>query len=293
MSEENFMECNAYVTTLSTESYLDGVLALDKSLKNVGARYPLYVVLNEEIPNKVEIQLKEKGIETLRRKKIELPEEIVNKNNSVGKDRWSYTFDKLNVFELTQFKKIVFLDSDIYVRKNIDDLFEKPHMSAVIDKRYGPHVTARFLKLTSGVIVIEPAKNQLEKFKEIIETIIDKRYAIGDQDILQEYDPDWENKRELHLKNRYNTFFPYLEYYMNFQEYSIDDFCVIHFIYPKKPWMIKSENRVENYIKYVNDFTEKDYKETGIPEMKDALYGKSENAKVIAKEYFNILDSIK
>ena len=287
------MECNAYVTTLSTESYLDGVLALDKSLKNVGARYPLYVVLNEEIPNKVEIQLKEKGIETLRRKKIELPEEIVNKNNSVGKDRWSYTFDKLNVFELTQFKKIVFLDSDIYVRKNIDDLFEKPHMSAVIDKRYGPHVTARFLKLTSGVIVIEPAKNQLEKFKEIIETIIDKRYAIGDQDILQEYDPDWENKKELHLKNRYNTFFPYLEYYMNFQEYSIDDFCVIHFIYHKKPWMIKSENRVENYIKYVNDFTEKDYKETGIPEMKDALYGKSENAKVIAKEYFNILDSIK
>ena len=287
------MECNAYVTTLSTESYLDGVLALDKSLKNVGARYPLYVVLNEEIPNKVEIQLKEKGIETLRRKKIELPEEIVNKNNSVGKDRWSYTFDKLNVFELTQFKKIVFLDSDIYVRKNIDDLFEKPHMSAVIDKRYGPHVTARFLKLTSGVIVIEPAKNQLEKFKEIIETIIDKRYAIGDQDILQEYDPDWENKKELHLKNRYNTFFPYLEYYMNFQEYSIDDFCVIYFIYPKKPWMIKYENRVENYIKYVNDFTEKDYKETGIPEMKDALYGKSENAKVIAKEYFNILDSIK
>ena len=77
-------------------------------------------------------------------------------------------------------------------------------MSAVIDKHHGPNLTCRCLELTSGVIVVEPKKGQIEKFKEIIKTIIDKRDAIGDQDILQEYDHEWKNKPELHLKNKYN-----------------------------------------------------------------------------------------
>ena len=47
-------------------------------------------------------------------------------------------------------------------------------MSAVIDKHYGPNLTCRCLELTSGVIVVEPKKGQIEKFKEIIKTIIER-----------------------------------------------------------------------------------------------------------------------
>ena len=282
------MEKRAYVTVLSTAKYLDGVLLLNESLKRVNSKYPLYVVLSERISKEIEEDLVTRKIPTIRRKNICLMQDIIEKNKSREKDRWSYTFDKLNVFELTEFDKIVFLDSDIYVRKNIDLLFEKPHMSAVIDKQYGPHITARCLKLTSGVMVIKPQENVLPEFQKIIETIIDKREAIGDQDILQEYDKEWGNKSELHLRNRYNTFFPYLEYYINFQEYTMDDFAVIHFIYPIKPWMIKTENRIEDYVKYVNDFTELDYEKTGIPEFKDALYGDSRHAKKIMEEYYSL-----
>lgn len=282
------MEKRAYVTVLSTEKYLDGVLLLNESLKRVNSKYPLYVVLSERISKEIEEDLVTRKIPTIRRKNICLMQDIIEKNKSREKDRWSYTFDKLNVFELTEFDKIVFLDSDIYVRKNIDLLFEKPHMSAVIDKQYGPHITARCLKLTSGVMVIKPQENVLPEFQKIIETIIDKREAIGDQDILQEYDQEWGKKSELHLRNRYNTFFPYLEYYINFQEYTMDDFAVIHFIYPIKPWMIKTENRIEDYVKYVNDFTELDYEKTGIPEFKDALYGDSRHAKKIMEEYYSL-----
>ena len=282
------MEKRAYVTVHSTAKYLDGVLLLNESLKRVNSKYPLYVVLSERISKEIEEDLVTRKIPTIRRKNICLMQDIIEKNKSREKDRWSYTFDKLNVFELTEFDKIVFLDSDIYVRKNIDLLFEKPHMSAVIDKQYGPHITARCLKLTSGVMVIKPQENVLPEFQKIIETIIDKREAIGDQDILQEYDQEWGNKSELHLRNRYNTFFPYLEYYINFQEYTMDDFAVIHFIYPIKPWMIKTENRIEDYVKYVNDFTELDYEKTGIPEFKDALYGDSRHAKKIMEEYYSL-----
>ena len=163
-------------------------------------------------------------------------------------------------------------------------------MSAVIDKHYGPNLTCRCLELTSGVIVVEPQKGQIEKFKEIIKTIIDKRDAIGDQDILQEYDHEWKNKPELHLKNKYNIFFPYLEYYVNFQEYLMNDLAVIHFIYPKKPWMIDKENRVDEYVEYIDGFTKECYEEEKAPEYIDCLYGDRRHAKKIVEEYCMLLE---
>lgn len=282
----------AYFTVLSTNTYLKGVLALNECLKKVSSKYPLYVLLNEEISSEVEALLNKKNIQTIRRAKIDLPMDIVDRNNSREKSRWNYTFDKLNIFELTDFEKIVFLDSDIYVRKNIDELFDKPNMSAVIDKHHGPNLTSRCIELTSGVMVIVPQENQISKFQEIIKNIINERDAIGDQDILQEYDPEWKYKKELHLKNKYNIFFPYLEYYINFQEYSMDDVVVVHFIYPTKPWMVEGLNRVDEYINYINSFTESDYEETGIPEMKDALYGDNSHAKIIMEEYYELIDRI-
>ncbi len=127
-------------------------------------------------------------------------------------------------------------------------------------------------------------------FKEIIKTIIDKRDAIGDQDILQEYDHEWKNKPELHLKNKYNIFFPYLEYYVNFQEYSMDDLAVIHFIYPKKPWMIDKENRVNEYVEYIDGFTKECYEEEKAPEYIDCLYGDRRHAKKIVEEYCKLIE---
>lgn len=283
------MEKRAYVTVLSTETYFEGVIALNNSLKRTGAKYPLYALLSEDISDEIEEKLHKQNIPTIRKDKIKLPDDIVNKNNSKEKNRWNYTFDKLNVFELTEFDKIVFLDSDIYVRTNIDNLFEKPNMSAVIDKHYGPNITCRCLELTSGVMVIVPRDGQIAKFKEIIRNINDKRDAIGDQDILQEYDTEWKNKNELHIKNKYNIFFPYLEYYVNFQEYEMQDLAVIHFIYPVKPWMIHTEDKINDYINYINAFTKQDYEETGIPEFEDALYGDNSHAKAIMEEYYSLL----
>ena len=142
----------AYFTTLSTENYLPGVIALNQALKNVHSKYPLYALLSNEISEEIEEKLNKKGIKTIRREKVDLPQEIIDRNRSRAKNRWNYTFDKLNIFELTDFEKIVFIDSDIYVRQNIDCLFDKPHMSAVIDKHYGPNLTCRCLELTSGAV---------------------------------------------------------------------------------------------------------------------------------------------
>lgn len=43
-----------------------------------------------------------------------------------GRDRWAHVMDKLNVFRLVQFEKILLLDSDIVIFKRLDPVFESP-----------------------------------------------------------------------------------------------------------------------------------------------------------------------
>ena len=48
---------------------------------------------------------------------------------TVGSD-WKGKFDYLN-----EYCKVVYLDSDIYVSENIDELFEKQNLSAVVSRK--------------------------------------------------------------------------------------------------------------------------------------------------------------
>lgn len=43
-----------------------------------------------------------------------------------GRERWKHVMDKLNVFQLTQFDKVLLLDSDIVVFKRLDGVFQDP-----------------------------------------------------------------------------------------------------------------------------------------------------------------------
>ncbi|RYE85359.1 MAG: hypothetical protein EOO65_00580 [Methanosarcinales archaeon] len=45
---------------------------------------------------------------------------------------WGMAFNKLRVFELTQFRKVIWLDGDVMVQKNIDHLMREPMFTAAI-----------------------------------------------------------------------------------------------------------------------------------------------------------------
>jgi hypothetical protein len=70
---------------------------------------------------------------------------------------WKHTYSKLRIFEQREFDKIVYLDADMLICKNIDELFDKPHMSAVNAGGMLPELSS-WVQLGSCVMVIEPAK---------------------------------------------------------------------------------------------------------------------------------------
>ena len=281
----------AYVGVLTTESYLLGTLATAECLKNVNSKYPFYVLITDNISTETEKLLKDFSINTIRKKSIEVPQEIIEKNNKGVFSHWSYTFDKLSIFELTQFDKIVYLDSDIYIRKNIDCLFEKGHMATTPNRKFGPNITPP-PELISGLLVIEPEKNIFNSFLSILSSISEKRESIGDQDILQEYYTDWKDKTELHLDLKYNAFFTYLDYYTHCQDYSVDDIYVFHFLLANKPWNY-SLDTIDDYIKYLNDRVKLLYSKYQTKDLLDCINSGNSDKFKITKEYMELLEKTK
>ena len=69
------------------------------------------------------------------------------------------TFSKLRAWTLAQFGKCVFLDADVLVLQNVDDLFEREELSAAPDIGW-PDC------FNTGVFVFKPS---IEKYSELLE----------------------------------------------------------------------------------------------------------------------------
>lgn len=239
---------NSFVTVLSSDNYLEGVLVLNESLKRVNSKESLTVLVSNKISNNVINSLTKNNIKIIENnEEIKLPDLTAEKNRNQGVGHWNNTFDKLKVFGLDMFETIVYLDSDMLVVENIDDLFDKPHMSAVVAGRYFKG-NESWVELNSGLMVIKPSKELERKLISYLPIASLKRDRLGDQDVLQEYFNDWKSKPELQLDDKYNMFSIYLDYYGDTRNYSYcgyggksdDDTtscAVIHFMSSKKPWM--------------------------------------------------------
>lgn len=227
------MENFSFVTLLSTDNYLFGVLVLDKCLKSVKSRYPLFVLCSDCISEKSTLILKKFDI-----KYQLLSEHIAYKqglNQLDEKSHWNNTFDKLYIWTLTQFEKIVFLDSDMQVVSNIDFLFEKPHMSAVIaDKFNFPGLRT----LNSGLMVIEPNLQEFEGLQNTWYSGAVQENIVGDQDIIRKYFDHWDDEK-LSLPQGCNVLYSECYDWMNIiREEDVSPVQVVHYIGKKKPWMM-------------------------------------------------------
>jgi len=222
----------AYVSVLSTDSYLNGVLVLHHSLMSTGTFYPFLLLISDAVSAASRQILSSHGIN------FKLMQRTIENPTATSKDdHWAFTYSKLDIFNQTQFDKIVFLDADMLIVENIDELFEKQHMSAV---NAGGMLAeyAHWTGLNSGLMVIEPSR---ELYRDMIGKVgkIEQVERGGDQDFLQAYYPDWVDRPELHLDHGYNMFHCHLDRYRHLG-YAVRGGAkpvkVIHYIGGEKPW---------------------------------------------------------
>ena len=242
----------SYVSLLTNDTYAYGIVLLVESMEKVKTKYPLHVLVTKDVSaptlellNQLKVTYDVVDI-------IETPEDIYEHNlayNAATATTWKNCWTKFRIFDLTQFEKIVFLDADILVLKNLDHLFNKPHMTAALDGEYfglwqgWPH-------FNSGCLVIEPSHELFEDILNYgrslkVEELPD--YIFADQEVLNFYYKDWPEQQYLHLNKYYNIFAPYVQ--SNQLKDLIANTYFIHYV-GRKPWTFWIKNPNETYDEY-------------------------------------------
>ena len=111
----------AWAALLTQPSYVPGVRALNASLRRVGTAYPLVVVVTAGIEAEDRALLEADGCLLREVKPIRPPSGL---RDRYANARFAEVWTKLAVWGLTEFERLVVLDADMLVTRDMDELFD-------------------------------------------------------------------------------------------------------------------------------------------------------------------------
>ncbi|KAK7964959.1 nucleotide-diphospho-sugar transferase [Apiospora saccharicola] len=109
-----------WTTLITNNAYLSGLLTLDFSLKQHKSKYPLVALYTDSFPETGRAALAARGIPAQRIEYL-LPTQGKDYSND---PRFYDCWSKLTPFSLEQYARVVQLDSDMLVLRNMDELME-------------------------------------------------------------------------------------------------------------------------------------------------------------------------
>ncbi|KAL1293824.1 hypothetical protein HN51_054473 [Arachis hypogaea] len=122
----------AYVTFLAGNGdYVKGVVGLAKGLRKVKSAYPLVVAVLPDVPEEHRRILESQGCILREIEPLYPPEN----HTQFAMAYYVINYSKLRIWEFIEYKKMIYLDGDIQVYENIDELFDVPdgNLYAVMD----------------------------------------------------------------------------------------------------------------------------------------------------------------
>ncbi|CAA0838689.1 Putative UDP-glucuronate\\x3axylan alpha-glucuronosyltransferase 3 [Striga hermonthica] len=176
----------AYATILhSAHAYVCGAITAAQSIRMSGSSRDLIVLVDDAITPHHRAGLESAGWKVRPILRIRNP-----KAEPEAYNEWNYS--KFRLWQLTEYDKIVFIDADLLILRNIDFLFQMPEISAT-----GNNATL----FNSGVMVIEPSECMFQLLMDHINEI--ESYNGGDQGYLNEVFTWWHRipKRMNFLKH--------------------------------------------------------------------------------------------
>ncbi|KAJ3778005.1 nucleotide-diphospho-sugar transferase [Lentinula raphanica] len=256
----------AFVTLLTKSSYLPGVLVLAHGLKSVGSKYPLVVMVTPTLEIDARNILDKTSIKMY---PIDILMPDSSRHSVADHDaRFRDTWTKLRAFGLEGFDRVVLLDADMLIKRNMDDLLEMPlaadeiaaaHVCACnpmklvhypadwlgipancahtavegplgLPPAWSPTSPRPYGQLNSGTVVLNPSAALGEAIVHYLNTENLESFAFPDQDLLAAF-----------FKGKWKP----LPWYYNAlktlrvihpQLWSDDEIRCLHYILKDKPW---------------------------------------------------------
>lgn len=205
----------AYATVLhTTENYVCGAIALAQSIIQSNTTKDLVLLVDHHVsPESLE------GLEAAgwKIKKFQRVSSPYSRNNTYNK--WNYS--KLRLWQLADYDKVMFIDSDFIVTRSLDEFFVYPGVSAKGNNKN---------RFNSGLMLLEPS---VCTFRSLMERRwVVRSYNGGDQGYLNEMFPWWHR-----LPNKINhlTYFGSIDDDKDRDHRVPNDVYAIHYL-GLKPW---------------------------------------------------------
>ncbi|KAL7672025.1 hypothetical protein ACOME3_006923 [Neoechinorhynchus agilis] len=223
LSKTNENTQQAFVTLATNDTYSIAAIVLCQSIRLTGSHGKVCILITPEVSITM-VNVLEQIFDRVKLVDM-IDSEDTERLNILGRPELGCTYTKLHCWTFTEFSKCVFLDADILVLANIDDLFERDELSAVPDFGW-PDC------FNSGLFVFNPNMNTFHKLMELVNK--SRSYDGADQGILNLFFNRWyENEIRKRLPISYNC-----------PAFAVDR-CVnhtnkiVHFLGKSKPWQTK------------------------------------------------------
>lgn len=232
------MANHAYITLVSNDDYARAATALVRSITYSGTKADIVVLCTDAVSEHLLERLIQLGakirvvshLPTSHEFNLRHQKETLHSQSPFlkGEKPPFHTpldnFIKLRLWELDEYERVIFIDADALVVRNIDKLFAYPEFSAA------PNVyetLADFHRLNSGVFVATPSKRTFETMIKVLDQP-DAYWRRTDQSFLEHFFPDWHGLP---------VFYNMLQYvWFNLPElWDWNSVHVVHYQY-EKPW---------------------------------------------------------
>ena len=175
---------NAYITYVCSDNFIPGVVALYNSVRLSDCNHDFIVLVTDDVSEESKDKLKQNDLKIVDADKIyyngKNKDKILDRYGKVDQS-WKM-FTKINIWKQTEYSKLIYLDADTLVLKNIDELFEIDELGAVL----GGSVMLNYSGIEAGVLVTEP---NIKTYNNIIDALESDSYDIkmSDQSFLNDY----------------------------------------------------------------------------------------------------------
>ena len=225
---------SSFVTLLSSENYLDGVLCLNQRLLYVGSNFPLFCIVSEDIASKVVPYLKFFNIEYNVVGKLQYGTDLKSDT------RLSNTATKIAIYDIKTSDKLIYIDGDTFVLKNIDELFKYPVGSATLIYNGNGKQMAM-----SSLFSFVPCSSMYQ----ILQSCIKYSGEMLDGGIIGAiFNDNIQNKNMIFPPEIYHKVLP-----LNGESSleSVKDVSIVHFLNsPTKPWQMSDEEFEQHWGKH-------------------------------------------
>lgn len=229
---------HAYATLVTNADYAKGALALVRSLRLTGTEADILVLHTGGVAAQDLAPLSALGARLVEAKLLPTSDAFNERHGRArlhadapftkGRKPEFHTpldnFAKLRLWQHVEYEKIVFIDADAIVLRNIDRLFSYPEFSAAPNVYEG---LADFHRMNSGVFVATPSEATFAGMLARLDQP-DAFWPRTDQTFLQSFFPDWHGLP---------VFYNMLQYvWFNLPElWDWTSIAVLHYQY-EKPW---------------------------------------------------------